>query len=61
MERNGQGFLTVQSQRIRCSMKKMGLFIYMASNMGIVVVVRLKVCTGGEGVLVSELWGSEGV
>lgn len=40
---------------------EMGSFRYMASDMGIVVVVRLKVCIGYKGVWVSELWGSEGV
>lgn len=37
---------------------EMGLFRHMASDMGIVVIVRLKVCTGEEGMLVSELWSS---
>ena len=40
---------------------EMGSFRYMASDMGIVILVRLKLCTCEEGVLVSELWGSEGV
>ena len=34
---------------------EMGSFRYMASDMGIIVVVRLNICTGEESELVSEL------
>lgn len=68
LERKGQGFLVVQSQRKFHSMEEMRDWIREVKwvhsgigDMGSVVVMRLNVCKGDEGVLVSELWGLEGV